>query len=229
MEEDTLQKKIRDQIQQDIEPVHALAPVWKRAMPLVLIWLVLIGLVILLTGLRSDSDLLGPWIVWGFPAVQLLAAYAMVTLALRLTIPGSSGSVSFLSFLALLGIAIHLMISGVMFYLSPTHVEANREVGLALFCFATTFVLSLIPSLLVIYAARQGLVSRPLIVGLVCGAGCGLSGEAIWRMHCHYNSWDHILSAHFGAIVAAGLIGFLIGFLSLRRRRLLGAPASRRQ
>ena len=61
---------------------------------------------------------------------------------------------------------------------------------------------------------------RPLILGLVCGVGCGLSGEAIWRMHCHYNSWGHILSSHFGAIIAAGLIGFLIGFLSFRRRRL---------
>jgi hypothetical protein len=222
MEEETLHRKIRDQIQQDIRPVRALAPVWRRAMPLLLIWGVLIGLVVVLAGLRSDSDLLGPWIVWGFPVLQLLAAYAMVALALRLTIPGSSVSASFLSFLTLLGVAIHLGISGIVFHLSPTHVEAHQEVGIALFCFVTTLVLSLIPSFFVIFAAGQGLASRPLVLGIVCGAGCGLSGEAIWRMHCHYNDWEHILSAHLGAIVAAGLIGFLIGFLYLRRRRARG-------
>ncbi len=220
MEEDTLHRKIRDQIQQDTRRVHALAPIWKRAMPLILIWMVLIGLVVMLPGLRSDSELLGPWIVWGFPVVQLLAAYAMVALALRLTIPGSSVSASFLSFLALLGIAIHLGLSGIVFRLSPTHVEVNREVDLAILCFVTTLVLSLMPSIFVIFVARQGLTSRPMFLGLVCGAGCGLSGEAIWRMHCHYNSWGHILSAHFGAIIAAGLIGFLIGFFSFRRRCL---------
>jgi hypothetical protein len=223
MKEDTLHKKIRDQIQQDIKPVHALAPIWRRAMFLLPLWLVLIGLVVAFAGLRSDSELLGPWIVWGFPVVQLLAAYAMVALALRLTIPGSSVSASFLSFLALLGIAIHLAIAGILFRLSPTRVEVNREADLTIICFVTTLVLSLIPSLFVIFAARQGLASRPLVLGFVSGAGCGLSGEAIWRMHCPYNDWNHILSAHFGAIIAAGLIGFLIGFLSFRRRRLQGA------
>ena len=219
MTEDRLYKKIREKIQDDVRPVHALAPIWKRALPLLLIWLALIGLVLFLSGLRIDSDLLGPWVVWGFPAVQLLIAYAIVALALRFTIPGSSVSASFLAFLALIGIVAHLAISGFVFQLSPTHVEANREMGLSLFCFLATFILSLIPSFFVVFLARQGFASHRLFLGLVCGIGCGLSGEAIWRMHCHYNSWDHILSAHTGAVFAAGLVGFLIGFLSLRRRR----------
>jgi hypothetical protein len=219
MIEDRLYKKIRGKIQNDIGPVHALAPIWKRALPLLLIWLVLICLVVILTGLRNDSDLLGPWVVWGFPIVQLLIAYAMVALALRFTIPGLSVSASSLTLFALIGIAVHLAISGIVFRLSPTHVEANREMDLSLFCFLATFILSLIPSLFVVFLARQGFASHRLFLGLVCGIGCGLSGEAIWRMHCYYNSWDHILSAHTSAILAAGLAGFLIGFLSLRRRR----------
>jgi hypothetical protein len=219
MKEDTLHRKIRNQIQQDIKPVHALAPFWRRAMLLLPIWVVLTGLVVALAGLRSDSGLLGPWIVWGFPVIQLLVAYAIVALALRLTIPGSSVSASFLYFLALLGIAVHLTIAGILFRLSPIRVEVNREADLAIICFGTTLVLSLIPSIFVFFAARRGLVSRPMILGLISGTGCGLSGEAIWRMHCHYNAWDHILSAHFGAIIAAGLIGFLIGFLSFYRKR----------
>jgi hypothetical protein len=220
MIEDRLHRKIREKIQDDIEPVHALAPNWKRALPLLLIWVVLISLVIILNGLRRDSELLGHWVVWGFPAVQLLIAYTIVALALRFTIPGSSISASFLSLLTLLGVAVHLAISGIVFRLSPTHVEANQETGLSLFCFLVTFTLSLIPSLFVVYLARQGLASHRLFLGLVCGIGCGLSGEAIWRMHCHYSSWDHILSAHTSAILAAGLVGFLVGFLSFRRRRL---------
>jgi hypothetical protein len=219
MVKSTLQKKIRDQIQHDMEPVRALAPIWRRVSPLLLIWLMLTGLVLVLLGLRSDSDLLGPWITWGLPVVQLLAAYLIVAFALRLTIPGSSVSASFLAFLAALGIAAHLAISEIMFRLSPSRVESNRELDLALICFFVTVVLGLIPSLYVVFLSRQGLVSRPLFLGLVCGIGCGLSGEAIWRLHCPYNSWEHILSAHMGAMLATGLIGFLIGFMFLRLRR----------
>ncbi len=219
MAKSTLYEKIRDQIQHDMEPVRALAPLWKRVAPLLLIWLMLIGLVLVVFGLRSDSDLLGPWITWGLPVVQLLAAYAMLAFALRLTIPGSSISASFLAFLASLGIAVHLAIAEIVFRLSPSRVESSRELDLALICFFVTAFLGLIPSLYVVVLSRQGLASRPLFLGLVCGLGCGLSGEAIWRVHSPYNSWEHILTAHAGAILVTSVIGFLIGFLSLRRRR----------
>ncbi len=219
MTEDSMYKRVKDKIQQDMKPVQALAPVWKRILPLLLVWAILMGLVIILFGLRSDSQLLGPWITWGFPMIQLLAVYAIVILALRWTIPGSSVPASFLTFFILLGVAIHLVISEIVFHLSPIHVEANRELDLAIFCFITTLVLGLIPLFFVIFLFRQGLPSRPVFLGLVCGLGCGLSGEAIWRMHCHYNSWNHILSAHTGAILVTGIIGFLIGFRFFRRRR----------
>lgn len=218
MKEETLYRKVKDQIQNDMAPVQALAPLWRRVLPLLLVWVALIGLVLVLFGLRSDSDELGPWITWGFPMIQLLAAYTIVALALRLTIPGSSVSTSLLAFFALLGIAIHLAVSEIVFRLSPIRVEAGRELDLGLFCFFVTLFLGLIPSLLIIFLSRQGLTARPLYLGLVCGIGCGLSGEAIWKLHCHYNSWDHILGSHFGAVLAAGLIGFLVGFLSFRRR-----------
>ena len=219
MTEDKVYSEIKDQIQHDMDPVRVLAPIRKRVLPLLLIWPILTGLVLIVFGLRSDAELLGPWITWGLPVVQLLAAYTIVALALRLTIPGSSVSPFFLAFLALAGIALHFGISELVFRLSPIRVEAGREMSVILVCFPVTLVLGLIPALFVILLSRQGMVSRPLFLGLVCGLGCGLSGEAIWRIHCPYNSWDHILKAHSGAILAAGLIGFLIGFLFLRRRR----------
>jgi hypothetical protein len=219
MVEDKLDRKIRVQIQHEMKPVRALAPVRRRALPLLLIWPVLAGLVLMLFGLRSDSDVLGLGMTWGLPALQLLSAYAIIVLALRLTIPGSSAPASLLAFLALLGIAIHFVIAEMIFRVSPTRVEATSAHDIGLICFFVTLALSLIPSLFVIVLARQGLTPRPLFLGLVCGIACGLSGEAIWRMHCSYNAWDHILKSHSGPILAAGLIGFLIGFLSLRHRQ----------
>jgi hypothetical protein len=169
--------------------------------------------------LRRDSEVLGPWMLWGLPLIQLLAAYITVAMALRLSLPGSEVSTSSLAGVALLGVAVHLAISGIVFHLSPIQVEAGRQMHLAIVCFLFTLGLGLIPLIFVRILSLKGLVSRPAILGLACGLGCGLTGEAAWRMHCPYSSWDHVLIAHSGAVLATALLGFILSYSASRRRQ----------
>ncbi len=219
IEEDALYKKIEEQVLRDMKPVRALAPIWKRVSPLLLIWVILTVLVLAAFGLRRDSEVLGLWMLYGLPLLQLLAAYVIVAFALRLSLPGSEVSISVLVWIALLGVVVHLAISGIVFHLSPIHVETGRDMHFAIVCFLFTLGLGLIPLIFVHFLSTRGLVSRPAMLGLVCGLGCGLTGEAAWRMHCPYSSWDHVLVAHSGAVLMTVLLAFIISFSTFRYRR----------
>ncbi len=220
MEEHKVHEKIRDQIRQDIKPVAPMAPAPRRAMPLLILWMALVAIVLAVFGMRSDYDTLGAAAAWSLPLLQLIAAYIIVTFALRLTVPGSAVPSSLVILAAFFGISVHLLISAVTFYMSPTYVEPSRVLPLFAICFSVTLCLGLIPLVMILFLCAKGFSSRPGIIGLVSGLGCGLTGEAAWRMHCHYSAGDHVLFAHLGAVLVTALLGWLLAYRYLRRRTI---------
>ena len=219
MQEYKLPEKISKQIQRDFEPVQPLGPAHRRASLLLILWLVLVGIVLAVFGMRKDYNVLGPWTVWLLPLAQLFVGYIIVTLAIRSTIPDAATPTSLLILAVLLGISVHLAISEITFHLSPTWVEAGRLLPLAGICFVITLCLGLIPLFLMLFLCSKGFGSRPGFIGLISGFGCGLSAEAAWRMHCHYSAWNHVIFAHTGAVLFVTLLGWLIGYRYLRRSK----------
>jgi hypothetical protein len=210
-------EKIRNQIRQDLEPVKPLGPPWRRASILFGVWFVLVALVLILFGLRPDTDALGgPWLFWILPLVQLFSAYAVIVLGIRLTVPGSAVASSFMAGFVALGVAVHLAVSWTMFHLSPIEVEPGKDFHASSVCLAITLCLSILPLVSALAISRRGMPSHPGSVGLVCGFACGLSAEAVWRLHCPYNSWTHILSSHTTAVLAAVLLGWILSRLFFR-------------
>ena len=227
--EDMQFEKLKNQIQSDMEPVKALAPAWKRASFLFVIWFFLAALVLLLFGLRQDTDALGPWLFWVLPLFQLLSAYAIVIISVRLTVPGSAVAPSVLAGLLSLGMTVHLAVSWIIFHLSPVGVEPGKEFYASSVCLVITLCLSILPLVLALVLCSRGLTYRPVVVGSACGFACGLSAEAIWRLHCPYNNWSHILSSHTAAVLAAVVVGWILSFIFFRRfskRRSLPERAS---
>lgn len=215
-------EKLKDRIQEDMAPVKSYAPPWKRAFYLFGIWIFLIALILLLFGLRQDTDALGPWLYWLLPLVQLLSAYAVIIISVRLTVPGSAVATSILAALVLVGVALHLSVSWIMFHLSPIGVDPGKGFQASSICLAITLSLSLLPLLLALALCSRGLTSRPIVVGLACGFASGLSAEALWRLHCPYNSWSHILSSHTVAVLAAVVLGWLLSLIFFRRKPMKG-------
>lgn len=214
--EDMQFEKLKDRIQYDMEPVKALAPPWKRTSFLFIIWFFLAALVLLLFGLRQDADALGPWLFWILPLVQLFSAYAVVVLSVRLTVPGSAVAPSVLAGMLSLGVAVHLAVSWIIFHLSPVGVEPGKDFYASSVCLVITLCLSILPLVLALTLCSRGFTSRPVVVGLALGLACGLSAEAVWRLHCPYNNWSHILSSHTAAVLAAALVGWILSFIFFR-------------
>ena len=223
MEEDKLFGKIRDAVASDLAPVRPLEPPWRRALILLFLWPFLVGIVLAAFGLRHDYDVLGAGIVWTSTFLETLAAYGIIAFGLRLTIPGSLVPAVFLWSLALMASFIHLIISGIMFHFSATRVKPSAVLSMTFTCFAITFFLGLVALTLILSISRKGLPMRPKSLGFICGLGSGLAAEAAWRIHCPFNSWNHILASHSTAVLATALLGGLVGYCWEKRRiRVVG-------
>jgi len=213
-------ESIRDEVAADLVPVRPLAGAWKRALYLPVLFGLLVGSVLLVFGMRVDYPVLGPGIAWGFAVLQCLAAYTVVSLGLRITIPAADLPKIGLVVVALLVAGLHFAVAEISYQLSPISVEPHRFWSLLLVCFSITLGLGLLPLAVFLTFSTRGLVRRPITVGFLCGFGGGLCGEAAWRMHCTYTSWDHILPAHTGAIFLTAVLGAALGYWWQRRSRL---------
>ena len=230
--EDTLYEYIKDRIGRDIKPVKPLGPPWKRASLLFGVWFIMVALVLVLFGLRPDTAALGPGLFWILPLIQLLSAYAVIVLCIRLTVPGSAVASSVMAGFVAFGVAVHLAVSWILFHLSPVEVEPGKDFHATSVCLIITFCLSILPLVPALALSRRGMPSHPAAVGLVCGFACGLSAEAVWRLHCPYNSWAHVLSSHTTAVLAAALLGWILsliffGYYGKRLPRPASSPDER--
>ena len=54
---------------------------------------------------------------------------------------------------------------------------------------------------------RRGVLWRPGPVGGLAGLAAGLIADASWRTVCNVAEPSHVLTAHFGGIVALAIIG----------------------
>jgi hypothetical protein len=109
-------------------------------------------------------------------------------------------------------------ISEIMFHASPTRVEPGAALRMTITCFAITLGLGLIPLILILNISRKGLPMKPKVLGFLCGLGSGLAAESVWRLHCPFNSWTHILASHSTAVLATALLGGLAGYCWEKRR-----------
>lgn len=209
--------EIKRLVEEDIKPVRPIIEPWKAALSVVALWCPVVALVLAFLGLRSDHTQLGTVGTWGFAFIQLLVAYLIATVGIRLTIPASNLPMIVLSLAVFSGAVTHLAISGITFHLSPRGLEPAQFGKVSLVCFLVTFLLGLLPSILLLIFASRGLPIRPLVTGLLCGLGSGLSAEAAWRLHCPYSSPDHVLLAHTGAVISVMLLGSVAGFFWQRR------------
>jgi hypothetical protein len=182
------------------------------------LWVFLSSFVLIAFGIRSDYEQLGWEATWGLALVQVLIAYVLTSTGLRLTIPGSNLSLTPLLLLMVLALGVQLGTFIVTGALSPVAAEMGQGTRLAFVCFFMTGCLALLPLGVVSALSVKGLPQRAVVIGLLCGLGGALSAEAAWRLHCPYSNWEHLLSAHFGGVLAISFLGAGLGYFWLSRR-----------
>lgn len=210
--------RLRLEISRDLKPVRPLSSAWVRVLFLVPYALLALAVLLLVSDLRADAPELGPEILWGLATLQLLVAYLVFSIALRQAVPGdTAGSKPWLGFPALV-LGVQFGVAMWTYRYSGLVVPPERVVTYGLVCFGMMAVIGLAPLAGGLLLLSRGLPLKPRLAGLVSGFAAGLLAEAVYRTHCSFSQWSHIVPWHGGAVVLLGLAGFWAGLLWDERR-----------
>lgn len=209
-------ERIRSEVARELEPVSPLRPAWMSALVAIPVALLLLSLVLIVYGLRSDAGAIDGWALWGPASLMVLAAYAVLILALVQRSPEST--VSWAWWIVLPLGAIGLQLGGA--YWTLAHSGPAPAVGwqTEAMCFWRISLLGTPPVLLALWLLSRGLPLRPRIAGLLAGVGGGLVSEGVYRLHCGISQTTHVLLWHTSAILVMGLLGLVTGIWWERRQ-----------
>ncbi len=211
--EDRLYKQIRETLKDDFAPVKPLRAAWKRALWIFPLTLLFAAAVLFLFRIRPDNNHFHFTELYGLILLQVFACYLLLTVLLSDRIPGSLKHPLYLASFGISGIAIFLIASFLSYRISPVHPDTGQEGAMGMACISIIGAIGLLALLFGFLLARPGLPFRARSAGMLLGAGGGLAAEAVWRLHCPYTSWDHILIFHGGAVLILALLGWVLGHI----------------
>jgi hypothetical protein len=113
-------------------------------------------------------------------------------------------------------LAAWVLISPALFVLAtlfagPADVDGELFWPHALRCFLITALLGLGPLVLAAWAYRRAFVAAPAWRAAALGIACAATGAASMSLLCSVGSPAHVLVAHGGMILVAGVTGALVG------------------
>jgi hypothetical protein len=210
-----LPPELREKIAKNLAPVRPVAPPAVRLVLLVCWLLALLLLVPALVGVRFNATELGPWLTWGASLAQLLVGGALVYLALREGIPGLAAPRAV--------VVASLVAAGTMegavallTYARCPCPDAGFFGGVA--CWGSETALGIPALVLTLWLVARAYPLSPRRAGLLGGVGAGVAADGVQHLLCPISDLRHVLLWHGGAVVALGLLGWLVGWLWEWRR-----------
>jgi hypothetical protein len=158
---------------------------------------------------RVDLLRLGWAQAWGWSLAQSIAGVALVAAALREAVPGRAWHRVPLTLWLAAPVALVVIVTFTTYDASPIALRgAWATVGAM--CLAGSLATALPGAVLSAVLAARAYPTRPALTGLLGGLGAGLMADAGWRLFCHFSEPAHVLIAHLGGVLAAGLCGALL-------------------
>jgi hypothetical protein len=206
MDDNDLLTRVRREIEADLGPVTPLRAPGLRALWLPATWLVLATLVLSTFGLRGDVGALGAWGSAGFSLIEVTCGLLLFLVALRLSIPAMAGSLSTIPIWMAGALLVHFLVSWATLGRSALAPPPGHQWSAGLACLSAITLLSLAPLAVGTILLRRGLLTQALPAFLLTGLASGLAAEAVWRLHCAYSTWGHVLPFHSAALILPLLV-----------------------
>lgn len=206
-----LQRNLERKLANDLRPVEPLRP----AGFFVALWGMVFVVVVVAGVLRLGPlavPLMGPAL--SALVIGVLAASAvalMISLALQMS-PGSRFRVAPGVLPVVVAAAVTALFAGWL----PLHPQAHFWRGVWR-CFSVGITFGAISGILTSLALRRGTFESPTTAGATAGLLAGLAGTTLLAIHCPILEMGHVVLAHVGAAIAAGLAGMVIAVWRLRR------------
>ncbi len=212
---------LRRAVEDDLQPVRPLSPVWARTLLAAAAAAVGIGLVLaaLKLTLRSDMGEIPIWLSWGCTALQLGVGVALIGLALREAVPGLGVPARTITVAIGAGVLMQVLVGVATWVHSPgVPYVTGRGLGAGLGCARYDLALALPALAVTLWLVFRALPLRPSVAGLLGGAGVAVVADALNHVICPMSDLRHVLVWHTGALIGLMLVGFAVGALWERRR-----------
>jgi hypothetical protein len=199
-------------VARDLRPVKASPTPLQSALRAVPLAFIVSSLILLPTGLRRDSQTLGPLLTWGASAMQFGLALVLVWIAARESNPAKRlpKDAVYLGTIAILLVVASVTL--LTFWTSPTTVSPRvTPLRMGIACGAGSVIAGAILVGVLAGMFRKSLTTRPAVAGALFGAGAGVSINAGWRLACPVSEPWHAFGAHGTALIATIVLGALVG------------------
>jgi hypothetical protein len=213
MIDETAPAPLRERIARDLAPVAPIPKPWLRAAAALPLGILLLFAASTIFGLRGDAGRLGWTLTWGLSTVELALGMLLIGMALRDAVPGRVWSPPVLAVSLLTTFGAVVLITLATWRVSPTRIVGEPVAYVTRVCFGYTLLAAIPVILFAGLLVARAYPLRPWIAGAMYGAGAGLLSDAGWRLFCHYSDPWHVFPSHLGAVVAASVLGALVGRL----------------
>jgi len=212
---------LRRAVDQDLQPVRPLQPVWIRL--LAAISVTAFGLAAIVAGfklsLRPDMGQIPMWLSWGCTAVQLIVGVVLIGMALREAIPGNGVPANAVRTAVGIGLVMQILVGIATWMHSPgVPYVPGQGIVIGVGCAGHDLILGLPALAVTLWLVFRALPLRPSIAGLLGGTGAGVTADAVNHIVCPMSDLRHVLVWHTGVIFGLMLIGWLTGKLWERAR-----------
>ena len=221
-------------VSQDLRPVKPSPRPLQLALRMAVLAILVSPIVIVAIGLRPDAERMGLLLTWVASTTQFVVAVSLIWIAARESTPASLLPRAVVHTALSAAAAIVILNTYLTFRISPQNegLRLSRMYALesllpanisgwvmAMACAIGSTIAGGVLVLIFSMVFRKSLANRPMMAGLLYGAGAGLAINASWRIACPISTPLHALGAHGAAIIATALLGAGIG-------RLLGSSKS---
>jgi hypothetical protein len=208
------------EISRDLQPVRSSPPPWGRALRAVPVAVAIAAAMVLVIGLRTDVDVLGPLVTWGGSGALLSLGVLLVWIAARESTPGSRLPQSAVHVTLVIAWPIVAAIAGWTYAASvPAEFSSLALWRAGWVCAVGGTVAGGLVVMAFAWSFQHPLAARPALAGALYGTAAGLIVNAGWRLACPISSPAHVLGAHGPAIAATTLLGAFAAHLVARRHR----------
>lgn len=229
MTESHVPASLLNRIRADFEPVRPLASPWRRVLALTPLALLLFLAPPMCYHWRENLAQMPAWASWGMSALESLGGIALLGLALRQAVPGTTVRPGWMLLALTAGILLFTCVSLATASVLPTPLHYQDSwMRPAWECVVMELPFA-IPSLAIsAWLVARALPIRPSLTGAAYGLAVGLMTDAGMRLYCWIDQPLHVFWGHGGTVLLGTIGGAVLAALieRVKYRRLIASESS---
>jgi hypothetical protein len=209
---------LRHAIEDDLQPVRPLHPIWRRTLVATATMAVILAFSLATASLRPDIHELPMWLSWGCSTFQLALGVLLIALAMREAVPGAGVPGGSIRIAAATALTMQILVGIATSVFSPAVPMPGRGMTAGVGCLQHESLMAMPTFVVTMWLVFRALPMRAPTAGLLGGAGAAVASDAVLHLLCPMSNLLHVLVWHTGAVILFMALGWIVGWVWARLR-----------